>query len=172
MLYLKKSRNTTEPLERSADGNMLPSPSSTACSSATTSGSDLKASPARFAYDPNRPCSCPNTGLSNDAPTSFIKMTAFWTYLAAACSARQIGDDNLPAFACDTYVIKTDEPLSNAITSFRDGARRMISAGMKTSDVIGKPVPCLEAFFGHNDDMNRTAWSWACLACAGHERGY
>lgn len=164
MPYLKKPRNTTGSLEASAIGDVLPSPSSSACSSATAADSDLQASSARFTHDSDVQGSSPHssTDLSTDVPTSFIEMTAIWTNLAAAGLARQISDDILPGFACDTYVIKTDDPLSNAITSFRDGARRMISAGMKTSDVIGDSVPCLEAFFGHNDDMSMTAWSGAC----------
>lgn len=164
MPYLKRSRAMAVPLEPSADGDVLLSPSSLSCSPDTPEDSDPQSSPATVTHDSDSQSRSgrSNTGTSMDAPTSFDEIRTIWANNAATGAASQIGGDLLPGFPCDPYTIKTDDPLSNAITSFRDGARHMINAGARVSDVIGDSTPCLDAFFGLSNGNNITAWSWAC----------
>jgi len=164
MPYLKRPRAATMPNESSADGDVLLSPASTGCSPNTAEDSDLQASPAKVGHDSDDLSSSSNssTDMAPDAAVSFDGITTVWAKLAATGLNDRIGDEIVPGFAYDTYNIKTDDPLSNAITSFRDAGRHMINSGVNISDVIGDPVPCLDAFFGHNNDINMNAWSWAC----------
>jgi len=169
--HIKGPRTITTSSERSADGDVLLSSSN--CSPATAADSDLQFSPTRVAHDPEDHCRSrlTNIGTHIDGPMSFIDITTLWAGLAKAGLATRIDDDILPSIAYDIYNIKTDDPLSNAITSFRDGARHMIRAGANPQDVIGDSTPCLDAFTGHNSNMGVNAWSWACqIAKASSER--
>ncbi|KAK5936737.1 hypothetical protein PMZ80_011000 [Knufia obscura] len=171
--HVKGPHTITTSSERSADGDVLRSPSSTNCSPATAADSDLQVSPIRGAHDPGDHCRSRliNIGTHIDAPMSFIDITMLWASLAKAGLATRIDDDILPSFAYDICNIKTDDPLSNAITSFRDGARHMIRAGANPKNLIGDSTPCLDAFIGHNSNKDINAWSWACqIAKASSER--
>jgi len=169
--HVKRPRTMTEP---SADGDVLLSPFSTSCSSTTATDSDLQTSPIEFAHDPEVKdrSNLTNAGIHLDPPMNFTNITTLWANLAKVGLASRSSDEILPSFAYDPYNIKTDDPLSNAITSFRDGARHMIRAGANLKDVIGGSIPCLDAFVGHSSsNTNITAWSWACqIAKASSQR--
>lgn len=162
--HVKRPHTITTSSERSTDGGVLLSPSSTICSPATAADSDLQGSPTGVAYAPEDLCpsTLTNAGTHIEAPMSFIDITTLWANLTKAGLATRIDDDALPSFAYDIYNVKTDDPLSNAITSFRDGARHMIRAGANMKDIIGDSTPCLDAFIGHNSNTDTNAWSWAC----------
>lgn len=101
---------------------------------------------------------------AEDRPVlSFEKLQQFWHDLDNLPGLLPVTNIGLPNAAYDPIILRGNDPLSQSILDFRDGARRAIQSGGSIEYILGTAAPSLETYFGSTDvPMAYSAWSWAC----------
>lgn len=101
---------------------------------------------------------------AQDQPFStFSDLQRFWGNLEVLPGLLPVTNIGLPNAAYDPILLKADDPLSQSILDFRDGARRAIQSGGNIEHILGTAVPSLVTYFEPaTTSQTYSAWSWAC----------